>query len=50
MDTVLKKILWKKNLTAPNPKILYIYGGVILVFKGNFFNKKLIKKMFLQRD
>jgi hypothetical protein len=37
MDTVLKKFLWKKNLTGPNPKIFYIYGGVILVFKGIFF-------------
>ncbi len=37
MDTVLKKILWKKNLTAPNPKIFYIYGGMILFFKGIFF-------------
>jgi hypothetical protein len=38
MDTVLKIFLWKKNLTAPNPKIFYVYGGAILVFKGNFFN------------
>ncbi len=37
MDTDLKKFLWKKNLTAPNPKIFYIYGGTILVFKGIFF-------------
>ncbi len=37
MDTVLKIFLWKKNLTAPNPKIFYAYGGPILVFKGNFF-------------
>jgi hypothetical protein len=37
MDIVLKKNLWKKNLTAPNPKIFYIYGGAILVFKGIFF-------------
>jgi hypothetical protein len=21
----------------PNPKIFYVYGGAILVFKGNFF-------------
>jgi hypothetical protein len=37
MDTILKIFLWKKNLTAPNPKIFYVYGGAILVFKGNFF-------------
>jgi hypothetical protein len=37
MDTVLKNFLWKNNLTAPNPKIFYVYGGAILVFKGNFF-------------
>jgi hypothetical protein len=37
MDTVLKKFLWKKNLTVPNPKIFYIYGGVILAIKGIFF-------------
>ncbi len=37
MDTVLKNFLWKKNLTAPNSKIFYIYGGAILVFKGIFF-------------
>jgi hypothetical protein len=34
MDTVLKNFLWKKE---PNPKIFYIYGGAILVFKGIFF-------------
>jgi hypothetical protein len=37
MDTLLKSFLWKKNLTAPNHKIFYIYGGAILVFKGIFF-------------
>ncbi len=31
MDTVLKKNLWKKNQTAPNSKIFYIYDLYILV-------------------
>ncbi len=50
MDTVLKIFLWKKNLTAPNPKIFYVYGGEILVFKGNFFqhlNQNICPPVFL---
>jgi hypothetical protein len=51
MDTVLKKFLWKKNLTAPNPKIFYIYGGAILVFKGIFFqhlNQNICPSVFFE--